>query len=556
MTKVFYVIVALYGICCSGTCKDHSLENKVHLGQTDATTSINASKENSRIYYKTSTSKVTTTYSKTTTQNNQQLSFSKASLKNGQSSISSKIIQKYFGNTGSALSKLSLAASGSVSSAAVYAGSSNRADSAHFYGGSTLGHSITQSLLSALPTPSSVMPMTVESYGPITSLYHARESKAPRGVTSVFPTGTVITVDERTSESSLSNSVVSSNQTVITNSANFATISLRSLHSSRNSSSSFPKLTSSLQSHSNLSISSKSSMVAVTENASSFSSFMTLLDISSIDTSASLSSTWELNVSASVVSNQSDIKPIARKGCYVILDGLAKAMGQMTVCLIEHLRPIEVCAKCTKFHSNLRKFENLIYNTKNCEKELILDYNAQYQAVRKMYKVQYDMWQDFECEKCYKGRSDTNPSAPWVPREEFLRSEALIKDIMVCFANYSQSEIVLPYPVMLNMSNDINRTSTNAARMICTKCRNIYEKLKSYMRSIHIEGSAEKRWCADMVYGFNETRRVWGEFCITHNEDRESIIALTCFFCFLPVVFYIGTKLHSDVKERKNGKKS
>lgn len=31
-----------------------------------------------------------------------------------------------------------------------------------------------------------------------------------------------------------------------------------------------------------------------------------------------------------------------------------------------------------------------------------------------------------------------------------------------------------------------------------------------------------------------------------------SIIALTCFFCFLPVVFYVGAKLHSDVKERKS----
>ena len=37
-------------------------------------------------------------------------------------------------------------------------------------------------------------------------------------------------------------------------------------------------------------------------------------------------------------------------------------------------------------------------------------------------------------------------------------------------------------------------------------------------------------------------------------KDSESIIALTCFFCFIPVIFYIGTKLHSDVKERKNGK--
>ena len=65
---------------------------------------------------------------------------------------------------------------------------------------------------------------------------------------------------------------------------------------------------------------------------------------------------------------------------------------------------------------------------------------------------------------------------------------------------------------MLNMSNDINRTSTNAARMICTKCRNIYEKLKSYMRSIHIEGSAEKRWCADMVYGVG----IWLQYIVNN----------------------------------------
>ena len=398
MAKLFCVIFALFAIYCSVTCKDHTRENKVHLGQSDATASINASKESSRIYYKTTTSKLASTYSKATIQHSQKLSFSKASLKNGQSSISSKVIQKFFGNAGSASRKHSFAASGSLSSSGVYAGSSNRANSAHFFGDSALGHSVTQSFLSAQPTHSSVMPMTLESNGPITSSYHASEPEAPRGVTSVFPTKTMITVDEGRSESSVSNSVVFSSQTVITDSTNFATISLRSLYSSRNSSSSFPKLTSSLQSNSSLSIGSNLSMLAVTENASSLSLFMTLLDISSINTSASLSSTWELNASASVVSNQSDIKPIARKGCYVILDGLAKAMGQMTVCLIGHLRPIEVCAKCTKFHSNLRKFENLIYGTKNCEKELILDYNAQYQAVRKMYKVQYDMWQDFECE--------------------------------------------------------------------------------------------------------------------------------------------------------------
>ena len=51
----------------------------------------------------------------------------------------------------------------------------------------------------------------------------------------------------------------------------------------------------------------------------------------------------------------------------------------------------------------------------------------------------------------------------------------------------------------------------------------------------------------------NETRHLWsGRFhCGVKDKDFVSIIALTCFFCFLPIVFYVGAKLHADVKERK-----
>lgn len=119
-----------------------------------------------------------------------------------------------------------------------------------------------------------------------------------------------------------------------------------------------------------------------------------------LSSSSSVAPSWTVypSVSSSVVTNASDILPIATKGCNVILQGLAQVMGQMTACLIENLRPIEVCGKCTKFHSLLREYEALIHNTDDCDKKLILDYNAQYQAITKMYRVQYDMWQDFECE--------------------------------------------------------------------------------------------------------------------------------------------------------------
>lgn len=62
-------------------------------------------------------------------------------------------------------------------------------------------------------------------------------------------------------------------------------------------------------------------------------------------------------------------------------------------------------------------------------------------------------------------------------------------------------QIPLPYPVMLNVSDNVNGTSWKLGNKMCTECKSLYTKLKKYMKSIHFEGSAEKRWCADMVYG-------------------------------------------------------
>lgn len=59
-----------------------------------------------------------------------------------------------------------------------------------------------------------------------------------------------------------------------------------------------------------------------------------------------------------------------------------------------------------------------------------------------------------------------------------------------------------------------------------------------------------------VTFQVNETRHRWSnDFkCGKKEKDLESVIALTCFFCFLPIVFYVGAKLHADVRERKSGK--
>jgi hypothetical protein len=36
--------------------------------------------------------------------------------------------------------------------------------------------------------------------------------------------------------------------------------------------------------------------------------------------------------------------------------------------------------------------------------------------------------------------------------------------------------------------------------------------------------------------------------------DTVSVVALTCFFCFLPVVFYSAAKFHGDSNNKKSSK--
>ena len=45
------------------------------------------------------------------------------------------------------------------------------------------------------------------------------------------------------------------------------------------------------------------------------------------------------------------------------------------------------------------------------------------------------------CLECYKERTDSDPKAPWIPKEEFIKTESLVREMMVCFANYSNEEV-------------------------------------------------------------------------------------------------------------------
>ena len=408
ISNQFCVAFYLFSIYYSGICTDQALDTRIGVGQKQSQNSTYARKEGSDYYYETSSSNIEAFSSVETVQKHEYISSTVLAIIEP-----SSISHESSGRIGSTFNAQSLAESDLLSSFSLSAWSQSRATPAHFNSRSTSDDYSAQETQSAQPTSASlsVIPLSMSSvHSLIPSLatsydlpsYNSEGYTSLVDATSTTPKESMTPLISSLSRRIEPSQIVSSSQLMLTSSI---TVSTADPFSTSNSTTSLRKKTSSLHSTAISYISSVTSMLRVSYNASSQLALVTSsLETSSMEalsvSSVTPSSSWHLvtSPSFSVVSNQSNIRPIAKTGCNVVLDGLASAMGQMTFCLIKHLRPIEVCAECTKFHSKLRRYENLIHNTKDCEKELILDYNAQYQAVRKMYKVQYDMWQDFECE--------------------------------------------------------------------------------------------------------------------------------------------------------------
>lgn len=53
----------------------------------------------------------------------------------------------------------------------------------------------------------------------------------------------------------------------------------------------------------------------------------------------------------------------------------------------------------------------------------------------------------------------------------------------------------------------------------------------------------------------NYTRQRWSNnfYCVKLHSDLVSVVALTVFFCFLPIIFYISLKMQGDSDNRKTG---
>ena len=55
----------------------------------------------------------------------------------------------------------------------------------------------------------------------------------------------------------------------------------------------------------------------------------------------------------------------------------------------------------------------------------------------------------------------------------------------------------------------------------------------------------------------NYTRQRWSNnfHCVKIHTDLVSVVALTVFFCFLPIIFYTSVKLQGASSDKKTGRR-
>lgn len=223
--------------------------------------------------------------------------------------------------------------------------------------------------------------------------------------------------------------------------------------------------------------------------------------------------------------------------CDVVASNFSIVLNNYTSCILKNLHPMEICFECINEYETMHEYHRKVYH--DCGKKLIGDYNSRYQVIAQLFQIQQETWNSLQCEKCYNRNSQSPTITP-----QFQQFKRLYKDVRHCFHLHKNSG-----------DETVNGSSQNET--VCTHCLSLYNEFQSTFKfQEDSEENTDTLWCADINVAVNETRHMWsGRFhCGVKEKDLASIIALTCFFCFLPIVFYVGAKLHADVKERKTNR--
>ncbi|CAH6778269.1 Ostm1 [Phodopus roborovskii] len=148
-------------------------------------------------------------------------------------------------------------------------------------------------------------------------------------------------------------------------------------------------------------------------------------------------------------------------------------------------------------------------------------------------------WQEANCANCL-----TNNSEGLSDNTEYFLS--LFNKTLACFEHNLQGRThSLPPPK--NYSE------------VCRNCIDAYRNLSTVYTEMQkrngLENKAEPgtHLCIDVEDAMNITRKLWSRTfnCSVTCSDTVSVVAVSVFILFLPVVFYLSSFLHSEQKKRK-----
>lgn len=235
-----------------------------------------------------------------------------------------------------------------------------------------------------------------------------------------------------------------------------------------------------------------------------------------------------------------DLEPECRE---LLLD-FANSSAELTACMVRSARPVRLCQTCYPLFQQVAiKMDNISRNVGNasesqrCAGSLLMA--DRMQIVVMVSEFFNSTWKEANCANCLTKNSEDLSNNT----QDFL---SLFNKTLACFEHNLQGRTYsLPPPK--NYSE------------VCKNCKEAYRTLSllySEMQKMNgLESKAEPgtHLCIDVEDAMNITRKLWSRTfnCSVTCSDTVSVVAVSVFILFLPVVFYLSSFLHSEQKKRK-----
>ncbi|XP_038048115.1 osteopetrosis-associated transmembrane protein 1-like [Patiria miniata] len=209
--------------------------------------------------------------------------------------------------------------------------------------------------------------------------------------------------------------------------------------------------------------------------------------------------------------------------CRRLMEEYARFSSSFMHCALIHAKPLLVCEMCVaKYKDADKKFREIEKST--CDSSLLS--SDRVQILRETHEFVKKLWVKGNCGNCFKDMKNCSGShnEDCQVTEKVSKFQKYNNETLDCFAAINDHDV-------------------------CKNCSEIYGTLSKFYASM---GNVEEI-CMDCVELMNSTRKEWSTIynCTRIRRDIVSIVAISVFFCSLPLFFYVGSKMHTAKTEHK-----